>query len=331
MGKSTIREQLDPILNWYFHTIYGVVEGPGILPWYCDVERIGHFALDPSRLLGRPTASSLFKLFITMTMFQAFRDVVITQRQRAMTWDQARDLTSLLRILNKIDGHRCRALSDAETFPLACDVYKSAGQVDCHRHPGQECPVKRASQLLRRMGDMGKLPVSAALLHRQEGLLALQLQRILESPDQPAQRANYLIGNLTKVFRVGTKLAMMWTSALSTPSLAPGLTPFFPAIQGDELVVIDTNVSQSISILTGTRTGLTYQAQAHWLQRQARKVDLQAFDSRVASYSPRMVQQALYWFRSKFNRLAIADPCRGKSSKCQTCCPRLCPFAKNEI
>ena len=39
--------------------------------------------------------------------------------------------------------------------------------------------------------------------------------------------------------RVGRKLATMFVSALSTPALAPGLTPWFPDIDGNELVVVD--------------------------------------------------------------------------------------------
>jgi len=177
------------------------------------------------------------------------------------------------------------------------------------------------------MGDMGKLPISSLLYQRHEGLFGTGLRIILSNSSTPEQRATKVIQQLSQVFRVGTKLATMWTSALSTPSLAPGLTPFFPAIQGDELVVIDTNVSQSIRFLGNAKTGVSYQAQATWLDYQAQGIDLKAFDSGVASYSPRMVQQALYWYRSKSNRVAIADPCASKQTRCNTCCPELCPFA----
>lgn len=68
----------------------------------------------------------------------------------------------------------------------------------------------------------------------------------------------------------------MFVSAVSTPALAPGLTPWFPNVEGNELVVIDTNVSRIVRALA---PGLpkTYQAQADWLHAQAGLIDLRDF------------------------------------------------------
>jgi hypothetical protein len=72
MPRETIMSQLEPILRWYFQTIYGKEEGGAVSPWYCDFSKTGHMAVDPRRLVREPSADTLFKLFVTMTMFQGY-------------------------------------------------------------------------------------------------------------------------------------------------------------------------------------------------------------------------------------------------------------------
>lgn len=327
MPRETILSQLERIVEWYFVTIYGKIEGRAVLPWYCDPAKVGYMAVDPHELAQEPSADTLFKLFVTMTMFQGYRDVVIFQRQRAMTVVQAENFTNLNLLAQAIDEHPCQAMFDADTLLNHCDVHLTARRIDCLRYPKLACPVKQASEQYHRMGDMGKLPISALLYHQQTGLFGKQLKGIIGTRDQ-RRRAPLALASIRKVYRVGPKLANMWLSALSTPSLAPGLSPLFPAINGEQLVVIDTNVSQAIQLLTRSTVRASYQSQATWLHRHAKTIDLTSFATDLPSYSPRMLQQTLYWFRSRSNRQAIGDPCSREPGNCRNCAPRLCPFAR---
>ncbi|MBI2570904.1 MAG: hypothetical protein HYV63_28200 [Candidatus Schekmanbacteria bacterium] len=46
----------------------------------------------------------------------------------------------------------------------------------------------------------------------------------------PTKRAELPVDRVARIHRVGRKLATLLVSALATPALAPGLTPWFPAV-----------------------------------------------------------------------------------------------------
>jgi hypothetical protein len=215
-------------------------------------------------------------------------------------------------------------LSSAEVFDSSCSVGLTDGDVDCRHRPGLACHVKDATVLFRRMGDMGKLPTSAWLHVGRAGGLGRMVEEVVEVVDDPSTRADRLVEKIASVYRVGRKLATMFVSALSVPALAPGLTPWFSEIDGTNLVVVDTHVARAIETLTGGRAGASYEARARWVRRQARDLDLQQFRSDVPRFSARLVQQALYAFCSKSNRVARGDECSLRS--CSSCVSKLCPF-----
>ena len=66
------------IVRWYFHE--GRVGG---MPFYCDPTRIGAFAIEPDELRAG-TDAAIFRLFVTFSMYQALRDVVIMRQQRSL-------------------------------------------------------------------------------------------------------------------------------------------------------------------------------------------------------------------------------------------------------
>ncbi len=156
------------------------------------------------------------------------------------------------------------------------------------------------------MGDMGKLPTSAWLLLWKSGGVREVLADVCRQEASPTKRAALLVERFARVHRVGRKLATMFVSALSTPALAPGLTPWFPDINGHELVVVDTNVARAVDALRDPGAPKTYDARERWVREQAAHLDLREFRRDVPSYSPRLVQQALYAFCSKSNRVARA-------------------------
>ena len=319
------QRSLRAIVEWYFSTVYGRTEGPGVTPFYCDRNKVGAFAVESQDLLRQGDAA-LFRLFVANAMFQARRDVLIMRQQRTMPLGDVGALAGAESMKRALASSDCVKLSSAESFDQGCDVRKRGGKVDCDFRPGRSCHVKRATKALARTGDMGKLSTSAWLHLRKGPGLRSMVADVVRQDARPTTRAAMLVQRLSIVHRVGQKLATMFVSALSTPALAPGLTPWFPEIDGNELVVVDTNVARAIDTLGGPCVGKTYVARAQWLRERAADIDLRAIRPGLPRYSPRLVQQALYRFCSKSNRTAGEDPCRLDGVACVACVPALCPF-----
>lgn len=323
-GRRAVRA----VLEWYFETAYGVVDGPGVLPFYCDPRRVGQFAV-PRNALAAGEASAIFRLFIALTMFQARRDSVIMDQQRGMRRQEAQSLASPAALRRVVIRSQCPTLENAARFQRECDVMKKGAIVDCAHRRGAPCHVKDATTLLNRMGDMGKLPTSAWLRLFKDGDVVDVVNEISAASSNPRTRARLLVEWFAQVHRVGRKLATMFVSALSTPGLAPELTPWFPQIDGYELVVVDTNVARAVAALRApSKSPATYDNVVRWIHRQARFLDLRAFNPSLPNYAPRIVQQALYVFCSKSNRAARGDSCAGSAAQCARCVPQICPFRR---
>jgi hypothetical protein len=160
------------------------------------------------------------------------------------------------------------------------------------------------------------------------GGLATLATRVARDERDAGARADALVRALANVYRVGRKLATMYVSALSVPALAPGLTPWHPAIDGAHLVVVDTNVARVVDALRGRGARTAYDARAAFVQRVAARIDLRAFDPDVPAHAPRVVQQALYLYRSGANRGDRGDPCARAAARCDACVRVACPFEK---
>ncbi len=314
------------VLEWYFQCVYEVREGPGTVPFYCDWDRVGWFAVPTDQLAeGRPEA--LFNLFVALAMFQARRDVVIMDQQRAMPFRSVVDLVGCSVLESMIERHQCPWLATSELFDSNCDVKKSGKVVDCATFPGAQCHVKAATRDLRRTGDMGKLPTSAWLHIWKYGGLRRLLEEVFQASSSPRARGALLVERFSRVYRVGRKLATMFVSALSTPALAPSLSPWFPEVDGNELVVVDTNVTLGIDAIRGRPGPKSYNAQEKWIRDQAAQVDLSKFSAGLPAFSPRLVQQALYSFFSKSNRATHLEGCSGARRSCRGCLPSICPVS----
>jgi hypothetical protein len=323
--RASSSRPISGAVEWYFANVFGRGEGPGVTPFYCDPARVGTFAVNP-KALANGNDASLFRLFVAMAMFQARRDVVIMEQQRTMQSGVARMLISVSAIERTLARHGCAKLATPEAFDEGCSVQKIGNAVDCDFRPGTSCHVKDATTAFNRMGDMGKLPTSAWLHIWRRGGLNDVVASVIESEAQPTMRATLLVERFARVYRVGRKLATMFVSALSVPALAPGLTPWFPTVDGNELVIVDTNVARAIDALSGINVAKTYGARERWVREQSARIDLRRFHPGVPSYSPRLVQQALYAFCSRSNRIAMGDACAGATAPCDRCTPALCPF-----
>jgi hypothetical protein len=313
------------ILEWYFERVYGRLEGVGTVPFYCDQVKVGGFAVAPRRLASG-TDDALFQLLVGIGMFQAQRDVVVMKRQRSIAASSLEDLISARRLRVFATEHGCSSLSSPESLEQGCSVFKRNAQVDCVEHPGEECHVKRATVAFNRMGDMGKLPTSAWQRLWKDGTLRSMLRSLRSRRLSPYERADALVDLISAVHRVGRKLATLFVSALSTPALAPGLAPWFPEIDGNNLVVVDTNVRRAVRALSARSVGGSYDAAVAWVRGQARKLDLRIYSSDVPAYSPRVLQQAIYCFASGSNRRSAEDPCSCAAKACHLCVEGVCPF-----
>jgi hypothetical protein len=314
-----------PAVRWYFDEVLERTAGPGVHPFYCDPERVGAFAVAPADLAAGGD-SALFQLLITLSMYQALRDVVVMRRQRSMKRAAVRVVADLGRVKLSIRKHACPVLLSADTFEESCDVAKVGEVVDCGTCPGVRCHVKAATVTFHRMGDMGKLPTSALLRIWKDGGVRELLGNVCRQEELPTRRAALLVKHFAQIHRVGRKLATMFVSALSTPALAPGLTPWFPDIDGNDLVVVDTNVARAVDALRKPGALKTYQAREEWIREQAALIDLRSFNPALPRHSPRLVQEALYAFCSRSNRLARGDRCATRSTPCPACAPMICPF-----
>ena len=246
-------------------------------------------------------------------------------QQREMSLAASRSLTSVRVLRRQIAQSPCEYLESAGGFDTGCSVRKSRGVVDCDCYANAPCHVKDGTRHFRRMGDMGKLPTSAWLHVWSAGGVSKLLAAVVGQEPDPQRRADLLVERLSRVHRVGRKLATMYVSALSTPSLAPGVTPWFPSVDGSALVVVDTNVAHAINALRGPSPARTYAAQTKWLRGKAKAIVLRQFRADVPSFSPRLVQQSIYAFGSKSNRIARNERC---SSIAGCPAPELCPFCR---
>ncbi len=177
-ARNRVASVLHATLDWYFSRVYGRLEGPGTLPFYCDPARVGYFAVSPAALVaGDPP--TLFRLFVSLAMFQARRDVVIMRQQAGMSREQTQYLLSPSVIGGLAMRSHCDLLASAESFDAGCRVQKEGAFVDCSYQPGAPCHVKDATVLLNRMGDMGKLPSSAWLHAWKGGRLRRLLKQVI--------------------------------------------------------------------------------------------------------------------------------------------------------
>ena len=147
----------------------------------------------------------------------------------------------------------------------------------------------------------------------------------------PAQRAAEMVAAVATFYHVGEKLASMFVAALSTPALAPGLTPWFPALDGNSLLVIDTNVARVLDVLRPSGTN-TYAARSAWLRKHAATIDLSTVRSDWPAHSPRLMQQASYWYRSRSNREVAGLGCTHAAPDAALphfCVLRICPFVNS--
>ena len=240
-------------------------------------------------------------------MYQARRDSLIMKKQRTMDPTKAEILISLHEVSRCVSTSTCDVFNRGGDFDSECSVFKSGKVVDCARMPLHPCHVKNATTAFSRTGDMGKVPTSAFERIWRNGGLGTLVDEIKVGCTPPAERASRLVDLLSSIFRIGRKLASLFVSALCTPSLAPNYSVLSPHLDGNDILVIDTNVMNGCRCISGS--GLNTSGVSRFIRSCSRSITLSDFHPSLPSHSPRMIQQSIYHFYSKSNRTANSDPC----------------------
>lgn len=311
------------VVAWYLRTYYGTPEDPGTLDMFCSKARLGLFALEPGAV-QRGDPATLFQLLVGTVLFQRQRDLQVLRILQSLSATDIRDLTDVPRLLTRALNNPCANSHSAAALHAGCDVGKdTGGKGTCGQRPGANCHLKRHAELLRRYGDFGKVPTSAALLLHEAGQpsLAALFKQVCLSYRTRRARAVALETSLLQVWRVSYKLANMYLSALANPDLNPR-GPWAAQLDWTYFVVVDTNVDRFLASVK-YKGALDYGARREFLQALARRINLRAFRRDLHAYNPRLVQQALYVFMSASNRRDSATDCSRALAPACAQCPRL--------
>jgi hypothetical protein len=293
---------------------------------FCDPSRVGAFATTPEKFAaGDPSA--LFKVLCAMIMFQRRQDVQIARILRGMAPAVAREITSSRRLLKLVDESACEFMKTSASLHAHCDLTKNArGAGACSAHPALPCHLKDHTVVMKRYGHFGKFPTSAALLLREAHVRDLRAlrERVLSAHADPGHRAEALEQALSRIWRVGQKIASMFLSAVTNPDLGPA--PWREGVDWAHFVVIDSNVDLFLSAIGYAGSG-TYDARRRFVVEVARRIDLQRCGHAGQPYNPRLVQQAMYLFMSAANRRALEGDCmrKGVCGQCPLPLRTRCP------
>jgi len=319
------------VVAWYVDAYYQTDDDVGVPAMFCREDRVGEFAVD-AEALAAGDGDALFRLLVSMTMFQRRSDLQIMRVLRGISRADAEEMTDATTLLHLADAGGCPNARDVERLKDRCDLGKDpvskAGV--CTFRPKAPCHMKRHTELLKRYGHFGKVPTSAALALRANGVASLAELRELvwQRIDCPSERAQALERAVSRSWRVSEKIAAMFLSAVTNRDLSGALAPWADGIASDHFVVIDSNVDLFLRA-TGYVGPMTYAGRRQFVQALSRRVPLDEYRPGLQPFNPRLVQQALYMFMSESNRRASETDCSQEPSACETCpsdlanvCPR---------
>ena len=321
---------------WYLDTYYRTTEDVGVAAMFCREDRVGHFAVDAAALAAGDSVA-LFRLLVSMTMFQRRSDLQIMRVLKGVEQADAEEMTDPSLLLRLVDSVECPHISDLVALKNECDLSKDPAtkRGRCSAHPDTVCHLKRHTELLKRYGHFGKVPTSAALTLRSHDTASLTelKERIWDEHDCPTERALGLEQAISRSWRVSEKISAMFLSAVTDRVLSGDLAPWSDGVDTAHFVVIDSNVDLYLKA-TGYSGPMTYRARREFIQTLSKRVPLDQQRSDLAPYNPRLVQQALYMFMSDSNRQAserdcsYASPCR--CPDCPDALARICSRRRDD-
>jgi hypothetical protein len=321
-------ERVRAVVRWYLETYHGSADDLGTAAMFCSRARMGEFAVTPEAL-AHGTPAALFRVLIASALFQRLQDVLVFRILRGLTRPQAQELTTSRRLLRLADASPCPVAHTRDDLEQRCDLAKdpTTRLGVCAAHPSIECHLKRHTVALKRYGDFGKMPSSAALMLREAQVPDLRALRatIYQRTSCPSERAALLFEQLRTVWRVDRKIASMFLSAVANPDLSPGSAPWVEGIDWRRFIVVDSNVDRYLAAVRYDG-GPAYSAREAFVSRLAEEIDLSHERPGIHAYNPRLVQQALYMFMSTTNRRASRLDCsrRNGCARCPADVAKLC-------
>lgn len=310
------------VVSWYLETYYQTEQDVGVPAMFCREDRVGHFAVD-AQALAKGDGDALFRLLVTMTMFQRRSDLQIMRVLRGMSARSAHEMTTSSSLLELVDSVDCPHIQRLEMLKSRCDLAKDPASKRglCAARPQTTCHLKRHTELMKRYGHFGKMPTSVALVLREHNVtcLASLREQLWETISTPRDRALALERALSGAWRVSDKIAAMFLSAVSNRALSGELAPWHEGVDTDHFIVIDSNVDLFLKSI-GYSGAMTYAARRQFIQMLARRVPLDEYWPGLRRYNPRLVQQALYMFMSESNRRASEQDCSHSApASCEVC------------
>lgn len=310
------------VTSWYLDRYYGTEDDVGVPAMYCRADRVGHFAVEASALEAGD-GDALFRLLVTMTMFQRRSDLQIMRVLRGISARDAEEMTASSALLYLADQIPCANAGCVNALKDDCDLGKDPATKRgiCHASPDTACHLKHHTELLKRYGHFGKVPTSAALMLRAHGVdsLADLKDRLWEQHEHPEARAVALEQAISMAWRVSEKISAMFLSAVTNRDLSGTLAPWAEGVDTSHYVVVDSNVDLFLKS-TGYSGPMTYSARRQFIQALARRVPLDEYRPGLRRYNPRIVQQALYMFMSESNRRASSRDCsHAAPESCEEC------------
>jgi hypothetical protein len=324
-------------VRWYLDMHFRRPSDPGVVDMFCDPSRVGSFAVE-RRALRAGDARALFRLLVATSMFQRRQDVQILRILQGMDAADASEISDADRLLALADAGECAHMRTTQSLAETCDLDKdpTTRQGCCDANPSVECHMKRHTVLLKRYGHFGKVPTSIALMVRESGSRDLpELRRLVMKRERdPLARAQALEQELSRAWRVNQKIASMFLSMITNPDLSRGLAPWSRGIDWTYYVVVDSNVDLFLASIGYRGTG-TYDARRDFVRELARDIDLTEFDGGLRPYNPRLIQQAMYLFKSTANRRAAERDCMHLAPVPCRACPsavrRRCPAKPQDV
>lgn len=314
-------------MEWYRATHHGTADDVGLIATFCSRAKIGEFA-SSREALERGDDEALFKLLVSVAMFQRLRDALVMKILRGISTRDAVELTSTSVLLKLARESQCEHARTNDALLRRCDLGKDEdGAGCCSVRPDVSCHLKRHTVLLRRYGHFGKMPSSAALAVSRHGTGLNQLREtVLVAVSEPRARAQLLVARLSETWRISDKLSSMFLSLVSAPQMGLSSPPWQAGIDWSWFVVVDRNVDLFIESVGYGGDG-SYDARRTFVRALAAKIDLRTIDPTWPEFHPRLVQQAMYLFMSASNRRAALADCMHQDSckSCPSTLARRCP------
>lgn len=195
-------------------------------------------------------------------MFQRRSDLQIMRVLRGISHEDALELTDATQLLNLADNN-CEFARTLDAF-FSSNVTRctQTKRGICGQRPKSTCHLKRHTELLKRYGHFGKMPTSAALMLREQGVsdlpsLRAQIWELTGGPSRASHRSWERA--ISRTWRVSEKIAAMYLRPSRT-EICPGTSRRGPTAWTAITSLSSTATSISFLRAIDYRGPMTYRA-----------------------------------------------------------------------